>query len=48
MKNDIHPSYNLCEVTCVCGNTFKTRSVRSSIKVESCSACHPYYTGKQK
>jgi len=48
MKNDIHPHYNLCEVSCVCGNTFKTRSVKPSIKVEICSACHPFYTGKQK
>lgn len=48
MKNDIHPNYDLCEVTCVCGNVFKTRSVRPSIKVEICSACHPFYTGKQK
>ncbi len=48
MKNDIHPSYNLCEVTCVCGNAFQTRSVKPSIKVETCSACHPFYTGKQK
>lgn len=48
MKNDIHPSYNLCDVSCVCGNTFKTRSVKPSIKVEICSACHPFYTGKQK
>ncbi len=48
MKNDIHPKYDLCEVTCVCGNTFQTRSVKPSIKVEICSACHPFYTGKQK
>ena len=48
MKTGIHPNYNLCEVSCVCGNTFKTRSVRPSIKVEVCSACHPFYTGKQK
>lgn len=48
MKNDIHPSYNLCEVTCVCGNSFQTRSVKPVIKVEMCSACHPFYTGKQK
>ncbi|MBI5744992.1 MAG: 50S ribosomal protein L31 [Elusimicrobia bacterium] len=48
MKNDIHPHYNLCEVTCVCGNAFKTRSVKPSIKVEICAACHPFYTGKQK
>ena len=48
MKNDIHPNYDLCEVSCVCGNAFQTRSVRSAIKVEMCSACHPFYTGKQK
>jgi large subunit ribosomal protein L31 len=48
MKNDIHPNYDLCEVTCVCGNTFQTRSVKPSIKVEICAACHPFYTGKQK
>ncbi|PJA13934.1 MAG: 50S ribosomal protein L31, partial [Elusimicrobia bacterium CG_4_10_14_0_2_um_filter_56_8] len=48
MKNDIHPTYNLCEVVCVCGNTFQTRAVKPSIKVEICAACHPFYTGKQK
>ncbi|HAF95015.1 MAG: 50S ribosomal protein L31 [Elusimicrobia bacterium GWC2_51_8] len=48
MKIGIHPNYNLCEVVCVCGNTFKTRSIKPSIKVEICSACHPFYTGKQK
>jgi len=48
MKNDIHPSYNLCEVTCVCGNAFQTRSIKPVIKVEVCNACHPFYTGKQK
>jgi large subunit ribosomal protein L31 len=48
MKNDIHPKYNLCEVTCVCGNAFQTRSIKPVIKVEMCSACHPFYTGKQK
>ncbi len=48
MKNDIHPSYDLCEVTCVCGNAFQTRAVKPVIKVEICAACHPFYTGKQK
>lgn len=48
MKNDIHPKYEICEVTCACGATFKTRSVKPSIKVEICSACHPFYTGKQR
>ena len=48
MKSDIHPKYNLCEVTCVCGNAFQTRSTRPAIKVEICNVCHPFYTGKQK
>ena len=48
MKTGIHPDYNLCEVTCACGNTFTTRSIKPVIKVEICSACHPFYTGKQK
>ncbi|MCX5784909.1 MAG: 50S ribosomal protein L31 [Elusimicrobia bacterium] len=48
MKTDIHPKYSICEVTCVCGNTFQTRSIKPAIKVEICSACHPFYTGKQK
>ncbi|MBI4656833.1 MAG: 50S ribosomal protein L31 [Elusimicrobia bacterium] len=48
MRTDIHPRYGLCEVTCACGNTFVTRSTKPVIKVEICSACHPFYTGKQK
>ncbi len=48
MKPDIHPKYNLCEVSCVCGNAFQTRSVKPAIKVDICSVCHPFYTGKQK
>lgn len=49
MKNDIHPKYySDCKVTCVCGNTFLTGSTEPEIKVELCSACHPFYTGKQK
>ena len=48
MKNDIHPKYDICEVTCACGSSFKTRSIRPVLKVEICSACHPFYTGKQK
>lgn len=48
MKNDTHPTYNICEVSCVCGNAFQTRSVRPVIKVEVCNACHPFFTGKQK
>lgn len=49
MKTDIHPKYySNCKVTCVCGNTFLTGSTEPEIKVELCSACHPFYTGKQK
>jgi len=48
MKAGIHPNNKQCEVSCVCGNTFVTRSTVSSIKLEICSACHPFFTGKQK
>ena len=48
MKKDIHPDYNECKVICACGNTFKTRSTKKEIRVEICSQCHPFYTGKQK
>ena len=48
MKATIHPEYMDCTITCGCGNTFVTRSTRPQINVEICSACHPFYTGKQK
>ncbi|MGO1583806.1 MAG: 50S ribosomal protein L31 [Actinomycetaceae bacterium] len=50
MKQGIHPEYVTTTVTCTCGNTFETRSTATSgaINVEVCSACHPFYTGKQK
>ena len=48
MKPGIHPAYNEVEVHCACGNTFKTRSTKKEIRLEICSACHPFYTGKQK
>ena len=48
MKEKIHPKYVDCTVTCGCGNTFTTRSTREKVNVEICSACHPFYTGKQK
>ncbi|MBM4170538.1 MAG: 50S ribosomal protein L31 [Ignavibacteria bacterium] len=48
MKTGIHPVYRKCEVSCVCGNNFITRSTVSSIKLEICSECHPFFTGKQK
>jgi large subunit ribosomal protein L31 len=48
MKEGIHPNYVECTVSCGCGNTFVTRSVKPAIHVEVCSACHPFYTGKQR
>jgi large subunit ribosomal protein L31 len=48
MKKDIHPEYTEAHVTCACGNTFTTRSTKKEIRVEICSKCHPFFTGKQK
>ena len=48
MKTGIHPEYTLSHVRCSCGNEFYTRSTKPEIQVEICSACHPFYTGKQK
>jgi len=48
VKDGIHPNYVESKVTCACGNTFTTRSVKPAINVEICSACHPFFTGKQK
>jgi large subunit ribosomal protein L31 len=50
MKAEIHPSYQATTVTCGCGSTFVTRSTATSgeIRTDVCSACHPFYTGKQK
>ena len=48
MKADIHPDYVASTVTCSCGNTFETRSTAGDLRVDICSNCHPFYTGKQK
>ncbi|HOV98647.1 MAG: 50S ribosomal protein L31 [Bacteroidetes bacterium] len=48
MKEGIHPAYKKSIVTCVCGNTFETRSTVGDIHVDICSNCHPFFTGKQK
>ena len=48
MKKQIHPDYVVTTVTCSCGNTFTTRSVKPELHVELCNNCHPFYTGKQK
>ena len=48
MREGIHPEYHEIEVACACGNTFTTRSTKDAVRVEICSACHPFFTGKQK
>ncbi len=49
MKPEIHPDYNEIDVTCSCGEKFKTRStMNKALGIEVCSMCHPFYTGKQK
>jgi large subunit ribosomal protein L31 len=48
MKSGIHPNYVEATVNCACGNSFVTRSTQPNIKVEICSECHPFFTGKQK
>lgn len=48
MKDGIHPGYQDTVVTCSCGNSFTTRSTRKELKVDICSACHPFFTGKLK
>jgi large subunit ribosomal protein L31 len=48
MKEGIHPDYKKTTITCVCGNVIETRSTKKDIKIEICSNCHPFITGKQK
>jgi large subunit ribosomal protein L31 len=48
MKAEIHPQYVDCTIICACGEVVHTRSTRPQIRVEICSKCHPFYTGKQK
>ena len=48
MKKDIHPEYKEVTVTCACGNTFMSGSTKDELRVEICSECHPFFTGKQK
>jgi large subunit ribosomal protein L31 len=48
MKKGIHPKYEMTKITCACGNIIETRSTVKDIKVEICSSCHPFFTGKQK
>jgi len=48
MKSKIHPKYNNTTITCACGNVIEAGSTKSDIRVEICSQCHPFFTGKQK
>ena len=48
MKEGIHPKYQEVDARCACGNTFKTRSTKPELHLEICSACHPFFTGRQK
>jgi len=48
MKSGIHPKYHVVTVTCACGETFTTRSTNPELRLEICSKCHPFFTGRQK
>ena len=48
MKEGIHPKYGEVKVTCACGNTFMTGSVKPELRVDVCSKCHPFFTGQQR
>lgn len=48
MKEGLHPEYNDAKIICACGEVIETRSTKGDIRVEICSKCHPFYTGKQK
>lgn len=47
MKKEVHPNYGPAKVTCACGNVFETNSTVKDMHVNTCSACHPYFTGQQ-
>ena len=48
MKEGLHPEYNDAKIICACGEVIETRSTKGDIRVEICSKCHPFFTGKQK
>jgi large subunit ribosomal protein L31 len=48
VKTEIHPKYEDATATCACGNSFKTRSTRPTLRVDLCSVCHPFFTGEQR
>lgn len=48
MKKDIHPNYVDCAVSCACGNSFETKSINKTLKIDICNKCHPFFTGSEK
>jgi len=48
MKDGIHPKYELAKIACACGNKFEVKNTNGDLELEICSACHPFFTGKQK
>jgi len=48
MKQGIHPELKTCKVSCACGNSFETKSIKEEIRVDICNECHPFYTGSEK
>ena len=48
MNKDIHPDYKVCQVSCACGNSFETKSITETLRVDICSNCRPFFTGEQK
>ncbi|KIM09251.1 MAG: 50S ribosomal protein L31 [Sulfurovum sp. PC08-66] len=48
MKKGVHPELKTCHVSCACGNTFETKSIKAEIRVDICNECHPFYTGSEK
>lgn len=48
MKKDLHPNVVECAVSCACGNTFTTKSIKEAIRVDICNECHPFYTGSER
>lgn len=48
MKQEIHPNYKVTKIHCACGESFQSRSTKEDIRLDICSACHPFFTGKQK
>ena len=48
MRKDIHPNYKECAVTCACGNTFVTKSIKEKMTIDICNECHPFFTGSER